>query len=48
MLVLEGVLLTAILTVTVMGTQLPSWLIVGRISPAAFLITALWVVAYGL
>ncbi len=44
MLVLEGVLLMAILTVTVMGTQLPSSLIVAHVSPAALLIAALWVV----
>jgi cation:H+ antiporter len=44
MLVLEGVLLTAILTVAVMGTQLPSSLIFWRVSPASSLILVLWVV----
>jgi cation:H+ antiporter len=43
-LVLEGVLLTAILTVTVMGTQLPPSLIIWRVSPASLLIAVLWVV----
>ena len=41
-LVLEGVLLIAILTVAVMGSQLPSSLIVGRVEPAGLLITVLW------
>jgi cation:H+ antiporter len=43
-LVLEGVLLMAILTVTVMGTQLPPSLIFWRVSPASLLIVGLWVV----
>ena len=43
-LVLEGVLLMAILTVTVMGTQLPSSLIFWHVSPASLLIAVLWVV----
>ena len=43
-LVLEGVLLMAILTVTVMGTQLPASLIFERIAPASLLIAVLWVV----
>lgn len=43
-LVLEGVLVMAILTTTVMGTQLPPSLIVWRVSPASLLITILWVV----
>ena len=41
-LVLEGVLLMAILTVAVMGSQLPSSLIIGRVEPAGLLITVLW------
>jgi len=41
-LVLEGVLLIAILTVAVMGSQLPPSLIVGRVEPAGLLITVLW------
>jgi cation:H+ antiporter len=41
-LVLEGVLLIAILTVAVMGSQLPASLIVGRVEPAGLLITVLW------
>jgi cation:H+ antiporter len=44
MLVLEGVLLMAILTTTVMGTQLPTSLIFWRLSPASLLIALLWVV----
>ena len=43
-LVLEGVLLMAILTVAVMGTQLPASLIIGRVEPAGLLITVLWLV----
>jgi cation:H+ antiporter len=43
-LVLEGVLLMAILTVAVMGTQLPSWLIFARVEPGSLLILVLWVV----
>jgi len=43
-LVLEGVLLTAILTIAVMGTQLPAPLIIGRVEPAGLLITVLWLV----
>ena len=43
-LVLEGVLLMTILTVAVMGTQLPSWLIFVRVEPSSILILVLWVV----
>lgn len=43
-LVLEGVLLLAILTVTVMGTQLPPSLVFWRLSPDSLLITLVWVV----
>jgi cation:H+ antiporter len=43
-LVLEGVLLLAILTVTVMGTQLPASLGFWRISPDSLPITLVWVV----
>jgi cation:H+ antiporter len=43
-LVLEGVLLIAILTVAVMGTQLPSWLIYARVEPSSILIVVLWIV----
>lgn len=43
-LVVEGVLLMAILTVAVMGTQLPASLIIGRVGPGGLLITVLWLV----
>jgi len=43
-LVLEGVLVMAILMVVVMGTQVPSWLIFGRVDPGSILILVLWVV----
>jgi cation:H+ antiporter len=43
-LVIEGGLVIAVLTVVVMGSQLPSGLHVGRIAPAAMLIAALWLV----
>jgi cation:H+ antiporter len=42
--VLEGVLVMAILTVTVMGTQLPPWLIFARVEPSSLLIAVLCVV----
>lgn len=44
MLVLEGALVIAVLTVAVMSTQLPPSLIVWRIEPGGFLISLLWVV----
>ena len=44
MLVLEGVLVIAVLTVAVMGSQLPQWLILWRIGPGGLLIAVLWVV----
>ena len=43
-LVLEGTLVIGVLTVAVMGSQLPPSLIVWRIEPEALLIAALWVV----
>ena len=43
-LVLEGVLVITILTVTVMGTQLPPWLIYARVEPSSLLIAVLRVV----
>ena len=43
-LVLEGALVIAVLTVAVMGSQLPPSLIVWHIEPEALLIAALWVV----
>ena len=42
-LVLEGVLVIAVLTVAIMGTQLPPSLIFERLAPADLLIAALWV-----
>ncbi|HET7478401.1 MAG TPA: hypothetical protein VFJ72_02670 [Rubrobacteraceae bacterium] len=44
MLVLEGALVVAVLTVAVMGSQLPSSLIFWRLEPGGLLIAALWVV----
>jgi cation:H+ antiporter len=41
-LVLEGVLVIAVLTVAVMGSQLPSSLIVWRVEPGGLLIAVLW------
>lgn len=41
-LVLEGGLVIAVLTVSVMGTQLPATLHAGRFAPAAILIALLW------
>jgi cation:H+ antiporter len=43
-LVLEGALVIAVLTVAVMGSQLPPSLIVWRIEPEALLIAGMWVV----
>jgi cation:H+ antiporter len=42
-LVLEGALVIAVLTVAVMGSQLPTSLIVWRLEPGGLLIAALWV-----
>jgi cation:H+ antiporter len=42
-LVLEGALVIAVLTVAVMGSQLPSSLVVWRVGPGGLLIAALWV-----
>jgi cation:H+ antiporter len=42
-LVLEAVLVVAILVVAIMGTRLPSSLIVWRVAPAGFVILILWV-----
>lgn len=41
-LVLEGALVIGVLAVAVMGTQLPSSLIVARVGPGALLITIVW------
>src|SRR3712207_3594508 len=41
-LVLEGTLVVAVLTVAVMGSQLPSSLILWRVDPEGLLIVALW------
>ena len=43
-LVLEGVLVTAVLVVVVMGTQLPSTLHFARMTPSSLLITLFWLV----
>lgn len=43
-LVLEGTLVMAILTVVIMGSQLPATLIVARVTPAGAMIALLWVV----
>jgi cation:H+ antiporter len=40
---LEGVLVIAVLTVAVIGSQLPSSLIVWRVEPGGLLITILWI-----
>ena len=42
-LVLEGALVIAVLTVAVMGSQLPTSLIVWRVEPGGLLIAALWI-----
>lgn len=41
-LVLEGVLVIAVLTVAVLGSQLPAGLIFARVTPEGLLITGLW------
>ncbi len=43
-LVLEGVLVVAVLIVSIMSTQFPSWLYFARISPGSLLIAILWIV----
>ncbi len=43
-LVLEATLVVAVLIVAIMGTQLPSALILDRVTPQALLIAVLWVV----
>src|SRR4051794_14643137 len=42
-LMLEGGLVVAVLVIAIMGTQLPSSLIVGRIAPGGLLIAIVWV-----
>jgi cation:H+ antiporter len=42
-LMLEGALVSAVLVLAIMGTQLPSSLTVGRIEPAALIIVVTWV-----
>ncbi len=44
LLVLEGVLVVAVLTVAIMGNQLPASLIVARVAPGGLLILVLWLV----
>ena len=44
LLVLEGVLVVAVLTVAIMGNQLPASLIVARVAPGGLLIVVLWLV----
>jgi len=44
LLVLEGVLVVAVLTVAIMGNQLPASLIVARVAPGGLLILLLWLV----
>jgi len=44
LLVLEGVLVVAVLTVAVMGNQLPASLIFAHVAPGGILILALWLV----
>ena len=43
-LMLEGALVIAVLVIAIMGTQLPSSLIVGRIAPSGLLIAIVWLV----
>ncbi len=43
-LVLEGVLVIAVLTVAIMGTQLPPSLVFERVAPGGLLIAVLWIV----
>lgn len=43
-LLIEGLLVVAVLIVTIMGTQLPSSLIVARVAPNALLIAVLWII----
>lgn len=43
-LALEGALVVAVLTVVIMGSQLPASLIFARVTPAGFLIALLWLV----
>lgn len=43
LLVLEGVLVIAVLVISIMGTQLPSSLIVARVAPGGLLIAVFWV-----
>jgi cation:H+ antiporter len=42
-LVLEAALVVAVLVVSVMGTQLPTWLTRARLDPASVLIAVLWI-----
>ncbi len=43
-LVLEGVLVISILVIAIMGTQLPSSIIVARLAPGDLLIVVLWLI----
>lgn len=43
-LVIEGLLVVAVLIVSIMGTQLPAGLIAARVTPGALLIAILWIV----
>jgi cation:H+ antiporter len=43
-LVLEGALVVAVLTIALMGTQMPGWMIYARTTPAVLLITLAWII----
>jgi cation:H+ antiporter len=43
-LVIEGLLVIAVLTVAIMGTQLPASLVAARVAPGSLLIAILWIV----
>lgn len=43
-LVLEGLLVIVVLIVSIMGTQLPSWVIFARLTPASLLMPVAWLV----
>jgi cation:H+ antiporter len=47
-LMLEGGLVVAVLVIAIMGTQLPSSLIAGRVAPGGVLIAAVWVAGIAL
>lgn len=43
-LVIEGLIVVAVLIISIMGTQLPDTLVVARIAPDALLITVVWMI----